>query len=76
MVIYTLSGSQFKGSIVERFNRSLKSRIARYFTEHGTTRWVDSLQGITAAYNKAYHRSIKMSPEDAANLKVKISGWC
>ena len=73
MVVYTLKGSAFKGSIIERFNRTLKTRIARYFTEHGTTRWLDVLQGITAAYNKSYHRSIKMSPNDASLLKVKYN---
>mgnify|MGYP000068844348 CR=1 FL=1 len=70
MVVYTLKGSTFKGSIVERFNRTLKTRIARYFTENGTTKWIDALQGITNAYNKSYHRSIKMSPNEAALLKV------
>jgi len=72
MVVYTLSGSSFKGSIVERFNRTLKSRIARYFTENGTTRWIDALPGITAAYNKSYHRSVKMSPNEASLLKVCV----
>mgnify|MGYP000065894876 CR=1 FL=1 len=70
MVVYTLKGSKFKGSIIERFNRTLKNRIARSFTEHGTTRWVDALQGIISAYNKSYHRSVKMTPNEAALLKV------
>ena len=73
MVVYTLSGSTFKGSIVERFNRTLKSRIARYFTTNGTTRWISALPGITAAYNKSYHRSIKMSPNEANILKVLLT---
>ena len=72
MVVYTLSGSQFKGSIIERFNRTLKTRLARYFTENGTTRWVDALSGITDAYNNSYHRSIKMTPNEASLLEVML----
>ena len=73
LVMYTLSGSSFKGSLIERFNRSLKSRIARFMTEHGTTRWVDGLPGLTAAYNMSYHRSIRMSPNEASLPQVCIS---
>lgn len=69
MVVYILKGSSFKGSIIERFNKTLKTRMARYMTEHGTTRWVDALQGITQAYNKSYHRSVKMTPNEASLLK-------
>ena len=69
MVVYTLTGTSFKGSIIERFNRTLKTRIARYMTENNTTRWIDALPGITAAYNKAYHRSIKMTPHEASRLE-------
>ena len=58
-----------KASVVERFNRTLKTRIARYLTENNTTRWIDALPGITAAYNKAYHRSIKMTPNKASLLE-------
>lgn len=78
MVVYTLSGSTFKGSIIERVNRTLKTRIARYLTENNTTRWIDALPGITAAYNKSYHRSIKMTPNEADVLKVnfKTSDKC
>ena len=37
-----------KASIVERFNRTLKTRMYKYFTAHETRRWVD-------IYDKQYH---------------------
>ena len=72
MLVYTLKGSTFKGSIIERFNRTIKTRIARYLTENKTTRWIDATKGLTAAYNKSYHRSIKMTPNEAALSQVFI----
>ena len=71
LIVYILKGSSFKGPIIERFNRTIKNRIARYFTENNTTNWVDAIQGITSAYNKTLHRAIKMSPNEASVLQVK-----
>ena len=56
--------SQFKASVVERFNRTLKTKMWRYFTYRRTRRWIDVLQNLLSAYNNAYHRSVKMSPNN------------
>ena len=53
-----------KASIVERFNRTLKDRIWRYFTSSKTKRYIDVLQEILNSYNHSIHRSIKMRPAD------------
>lgn len=51
-----------KAAVVERFNRTLKERMWRYFTHRNTKRYVDVLQQIVAAYNHTRHTSIKMTP--------------
>ena len=61
MNVYVLK-SDIKGSIIERFNRTLKSRIERYFTEHNTKNWIDILDQMTTNYNNTEHRSIGMPP--------------
>ena len=61
MNVYVLK-SDVKGSIIERFNRTLKSRIERYFTEHNTKNWIDILDQMTSNYNNTEHRSIGMPP--------------
>ena len=61
MIVYVSKGDK-KGAIVERFNRTLKSRIEMMFTETGKHVWVDTLDYFIANYNDSYHRSIKMSP--------------
>jgi len=55
--------SQFKAAVCERFNRTLKSKMWRYFTRHGSYRWVDVLPDLMNAYNASIHRSIGMAPK-------------
>ena len=50
--------SDRKCAIVERFNRTLKTRMYRSFTARGSHRWVDVLQDLVNAYNSSKHRSI------------------
>ena len=64
--------SDRKACIVERFNRSLKSRMYRYFTSRGSHRYVDILQDIVRAYNTSYHRSIGMRPVDVTKRNEHI----
>ena len=71
MHMFTLSGS-IKAGIVERFNRTLKTRLARYFYENKTRKWLDVLQQFTRNYNHTYHRTIKMAPADVTSDKVRL----
>lgn len=59
---FTTRNAETKASIVERFQRSLKARMWRYFTRHKTRRYVNILPDLVYAYNHAYHRSIKRAP--------------
>ena len=63
-----------KASIVERFNRTLKSRIWRYFTASNTKRFLDVLDDIVDSYNNSYHRSIRMKPSQVRR-KDEIVVW-
>ena len=67
MIIYVSKGDK-KGAIVERFNRTLKSRLEMMFTETGKHIWVDTLEYFIANYNDTYHRSIRMAPS-SVNLE-------
>ena len=59
--------SQFKAAIVERFNRTLKGKMWRYFTRTGRHRWVDALPDLLTSYNSARHRSIGVAPNEVTN---------
>jgi len=54
--------SEIKASIIERFLRTIFSKIQRYLTHNKTRKFVDKLQYFENLYNNSYHRSIRMSP--------------
>lgn len=58
--------SEFHSSIVERFHRTLKDMINKYFTEHQTHRYIDNLQTFINTYNNKKHSTLKMSPNEAS----------
>lgn len=60
--------SFLKASIVERFNRTLKEKMWRYFTSIKSKKYYDKFDEFFVSYNSSYHKSIKMSPD-----KVKKS---
>jgi len=59
--------SQFKAAVVERFNRTIKTKMWRYFTHRGNYRWLDVLPEIIRAYNASVHRTIGMAPINVNN---------
>ena len=63
MNVYTLKGKT-KSSIVERWNRTLKTRLQRYFTEMKTKRWTNVLQNFTKNINYSINRSTGFAPAD------------
>ena len=69
---FTSKNQTIKCAIVERFNRTLKARMYKYFTSKGTRKWIDILPDLVSAYNNTYHRTIKMSPIEALESKNTI----
>ena len=63
-----------KAAVVERFNRTLKERIWRYFTKNNTSRYVSALPSIVSSYNRNFHRSIGMSPSQV-NSRNQEEVW-
>ena len=71
---FATHNEETKASVVERFNRSLKTRMWRYFTKKQTIRYVDALQDFVRSYNDSYHRSIGMAPS-AVNGANQETVW-
>ena len=59
--------SEVKASVIEWFNRTLKTRMWRYFTANNTRRYLDVLQDLVRSYNHSYHSSIKMKPMEVTS---------
>lgn len=53
-----------KASLIERFWRTLKGKMYRYFTHNQTKKYIDILPDIVHSYNHTLHRSIKMPPAE------------
>ena len=56
--------SDKKATIIERFNRTLKNHMWKWFTANGTYTWVDVLPELITKYNNTVHRTINMRPVD------------
>ena len=54
-----------KSCIVERWNRTIKGIMWKYFTKHRTGVYIDILPELIQKYNSTYHHSIKCTPTDA-----------
>jgi transposase InsO family protein len=61
---FTSRNPDIKCAVVERFNRTLKTRMWRAFTLQRSHRWLDILDRLVVAYNNSYHRSIRMKPSE------------
>jgi len=62
--------SVLKASIVERFNRTLKNSMWKYFTLNGTYKWLDALPRLVSEYNARKHRTIGMRPIDVTPARA------
>src|SRR6266481_1169843 len=69
-VKYFISYGSVKAAIAERFIRTLKSHIWRYFKHFNTWNYIDNLANFIYAYNHSKHRTIGTEP---ANVTVNKS---
>ena len=59
---FSTHNKKTKANIVERFNRTIKSRMWRYFSSKNSRRYIDILKYLVFFYNHSYHHSIKQTP--------------
>ena len=62
--------SELKASVVECFNRTLKTRMWKCFMAKDTRVYINILQDIVQGYNDYYHRSIGRAPASVSLLIV------
>lgn len=66
------TSNETKACVVERFNRTFKTRMWRYLTSVNSRRYVDIIEDLVEAYNRTHHRSIKMPPASVNKDNEKI----
>ena len=64
-----------KSSIAERWTRTMKEKIWKYFTDNNTYTYIDVLPDLVEDYNNTVHSSIKMTPVEASKKKNELTVW-
>jgi len=57
-----------KSSVAERWNRTMKEKMFKYFTANNTNKYIDVLDDFVDKYNNTWHSSINMTPVEASKI--------
>jgi hypothetical protein len=66
--------SEIKCACVERFIRTLRGKLEKYFTHFGVRRYIHVLQELVSGYNKSVHSGTGFAP-DAVNIDTAPRVW-
>ena len=64
-----------KSSIVERWIRTIKEKMWKYFTDNNTYNYMDVLPELVEDYNNTVHSSTKLTPIDASKEENELTAW-
>ena len=64
-----------KSSVVERWIRTIKEKMWKYFTDNNTYTYIDILPDLVEDYNNTVHSSVKMSPIEASKKENELTVW-
>ena len=76
---YVSQNDDIKTSVVERFNRTFKTKMWKYFTHNSTTHYVDVLDDLLHSYNRTRLRTIGCAPievtkENESTIRERMYG--
>ena len=64
-----------KSSVVERWNRTMKEKMFKYFSANSTRKYIDVLDEMVKNYNATIHSSTKMTPIEASKKNKENRVW-
>ena len=64
-----------KSSIAERWIRTMKEKMFKYFTDNNTYNYIDALPELVEDYNNTVHSSTKLTPTDASKEENELTVW-
>ena len=62
-------------SVVERWIRTMKEKIWKYFSANSTNVYIDMLPDLVKEHNNTRHSSIKMTPVKASKKENELRVW-
>ena len=72
--IYSTENEE-KSSVVERWIRTIKEKMWKYFTDNNTYTYIDIYPDLVEDYNNTKHSTIKMTPVEASKKKNELTVW-
>ena len=72
--LYSIENEE-KSSIVERWIRTMKEKMWKYFTDNNTYTYMDVLPDLVEDYNNTVHSSTKFTPVEASKKKNELNVW-
>ena len=67
--------TELKSSVVERWIRTIKEKMFKYFTDNKTNRYIDVLPDLVEDYNNTVHSSTKLTPTEASKKENELKVW-
>ena len=64
-----------KSSVVERWIRTMKEKMWKYFSAKSTNVYINVLSDLVKEYNNTRHSSIKMRPVKASKKENELTVW-
>ena len=64
-----------KSSVVERWIRTMKEKMWKYFSANSTNVYMNVLPDLVREYNNTRHSSIKMTPVKASKKENELQVW-
>ena len=61
--------------MIERFNRTIKEKIFKYFSANNGRKYIDVLELLVDQYNNTIHSSFKMTPIEASREVNENKVW-
>ena len=73
IVRYNIFNRRFKNAILERFVRTLKSFLYRYFTQNNTFKFIDVLEKYEKIYNSTPHVGLGLQTPDNVHKMTDLN---
>ena len=72
--LYSTENEQ-KSCVIERFNRTIKEKIFKYFSANNARKYIDVLDILVDQYNNTNYSLIKMTPVEASREVNENKVW-
>ena len=75
LVLLYRTENEEKSSVIERWNRTMKEKMFKYFSANSTRKYIDILDKLVDQHNNTFHSSIGMTPKEASEKKNETKVW-